>query len=250
MIMGGQSFSGASGDKSEPNHDPSPSGSDRWILKTDIDGIKEWDRTIGGNETDDLSRIIQTPDGGYLLSGESYSDTSGHKTEANLGPEQTWVVKTDSLGIVVWDKTIFTEGHDESGSAVPYGEDCFVVVNFTLADTGGYKSVIGWGYGDYWMVKLCEGNPLAVHESTDEKQSFTIYPNPSADEFTLLAGESDYMKTVEITDISGRVIYTFNGSEQNEKKIQLNATSWPSAIYLCRITGIKSVETKRIIKTE
>src|SRR4030095_17077235 len=121
FIAGGQSFSGVTGDKSEPNHDPTPSSSDRWIIKADSVGTKQWDRAIGGTETEDVSLIFQTADGGYMVSGESYSDSTGNKTENNLGPEQTWVIKTDQNGIVLWDKTLLTYGHDEAGVAIPYG---------------------------------------------------------------------------------------------------------------------------------
>ncbi|MFM7053527.1 MAG: T9SS C-terminal target domain-containing protein, partial [Bacteroidota bacterium] len=115
-VLAGQSFSENTGDKTEPNHDPTPSSSDRWIVKIDDSGNKIWDRTIGGTETEDLRRIIESIDGGFVLSGESYSPISGNKTESNLGVEQTWVVKTDSTGIPVWDKTIFSNGHDEEGT--------------------------------------------------------------------------------------------------------------------------------------
>ncbi|MFM7902770.1 MAG: T9SS C-terminal target domain-containing protein, partial [Bacteroidota bacterium] len=63
-----------------------------------------------------MRKINESLDGGFILSGESYSPISGNKSESNLGVEQTWVVKTDSTGIPVWDKTIFSNGHDEEGT--------------------------------------------------------------------------------------------------------------------------------------
>jgi hypothetical protein len=250
VILGGQSFSGLSGDKSEPNHDSLSSGSDRWILKIDVDGNKQWDRTIGGTSPDDLSRIIQTTDMGYLISGESYSDISGDKTESNLGPEQTWVVKIDSTGVLEWDKTIFTWGHDECGTALPYGDGCFVTVNFTIADTGGYKSEIGWGNGDYWMVKLCEENSLDVEEFGQAQPGILIYPNPFTGTITLKPNNFSSLISLEILDSSGKNVYedTDFGDGVNSKNINLYALA--PGVYVCRVIGSSGIQVTKLIKTE
>jgi len=249
-IFGGQSFSEATGDKTTPNHDPAPSGSDRWIVKTDSDGNKLWDRTIGGMATDDLSRIARTSDGGYLLSGESYSQIGGDKTEANLGPEQTWVVKTDSLGLVLWDKTIFTDGHDEAGSAIPYGDDCFIAVNFTQADTGGYKSELSWGYGDYWMVKMCDLQTLSLHETGAGNTSWLCYPNPVTDVINIVSHTLFRDVTIQLFDASGKLVEVLNNlSGADGSVLQIDSSNLPKGIYVCRVIDAQNVFNIRIVKT-
>ncbi len=250
FVAGGQSFSEATGDKSEPNHDATTSGSDRWIVKADANGIKQWDKTIGGLATDDLTRIIETSDNGFLLSGESYSGIGGDKSENNLGPEQTWVVKTDSQGAVQWDKTIFTYGHDETGSAIPWGDKCFIAVNFTQADTGGYKTEIGWGNGDYWMIKLCDETPLSLQESGQQNNEWVGFPNPVISWFSLHASQSEGSVAVEIYDVSGRLIYQSVYDEiTTGKSIQIDASDFPQGILICRLIDTSKVSTIRVIKT-
>ncbi|MBL0072122.1 MAG: hypothetical protein IPP34_10060 [Bacteroidetes bacterium] len=39
-LLGGQTFSGLSGDKTEPNWDPTLASNDYWIVKTDASGNK------------------------------------------------------------------------------------------------------------------------------------------------------------------------------------------------------------------
>ena len=86
-------LSDISGDKTTANN-----GSfDYWIVKTDSSGNVEWDKTIGGSVTDYLSSIIQTADGGYLLSGLSSSGIGGDKNEANLG-----IMIIGSLKSILW----------------------------------------------------------------------------------------------------------------------------------------------------
>src|SRR5205823_4154262 len=129
FILGGISYSGISGDKTQANFGAA-STSDYWMLKIDSLGIKQWDKTFGGiQREDEYGNLFQTSDGGFMLAGTSYSDSTGNKSEANLGPEQTWVIKTDDLGNKQWDKTIFTPGHDEAGMAVQTNGSGFAFAN-------------------------------------------------------------------------------------------------------------------------
>ncbi|QMU27872.1 hypothetical protein [Adhaeribacter radiodurans] len=82
---------------------------------------KLWDKTIGGNESDFLSSVQQTRDGGYILGGTSSSTKSGDKTEGNKGDcnelgcyfADYWVVKLKADGTKEWDKTIGSDGKEE-----------------------------------------------------------------------------------------------------------------------------------------
>ncbi len=57
---------------------------DYWIVKTNADGIIEWQKSYGGSSTDLSTMIYQTIDGGYIVGGRSESndyDVSGHHGE-------------------------------------------------------------------------------------------------------------------------------------------------------------------------
>src|SRR5690606_27782686 len=73
FIFGGYTSAGISGDKTQA----SKGFTDFWIIKTDVNGNKLWDRTYGGNSTEELEVIVQTLDGGYMLGGYSKSGISG-----------------------------------------------------------------------------------------------------------------------------------------------------------------------------
>lgn len=155
-ILIANSSAGIDGDKS----DTSKGGEDYWVIKLDSLGNKLWDKTYGSSGKEEVFNIVQTHDGGYLVSGDSYSPIGGDKTEANLGYEQIWLVKIDSIGTVQWDKTILTLGHDEVGYAIQTGEGAFVMAEFTNGDIGGQKTQTCWDtfdllnpVGDYWIVK-------------------------------------------------------------------------------------------------
>src|SRR3712207_4513331 len=62
---------------------------------------KIWDKTIGGNDYDDLVKVQHTKDGVYILGGSSQSKAGGDKSEAKKG---FWLVKLNADGTKVWDK--------------------------------------------------------------------------------------------------------------------------------------------------
>ncbi len=70
-------------------------------MKLDGSGNILWQNTIGGNDYEILTSVVQTTDGGYLLGGSSDSDISGDKTEASQGLSDYWVVKLDGSGNIL-----------------------------------------------------------------------------------------------------------------------------------------------------
>jgi hypothetical protein len=70
-----------------------------------MQGNIQWQNTIGGSLSDYFA-IQQTVDGGYILSGYSFPECSGNKTENSLGDKDYWIVKTDTAGCIQWQNTI------------------------------------------------------------------------------------------------------------------------------------------------
>ncbi len=157
-ILGGFSTSPVSGDKTQPLW----GGYDYWIVKIDSAGTKQWDKDFGGTNIEDyLGSVVQTSDSGYLLCGNSFSNISGDKTENNLGLSQAWIVKTDSLGNKLWDKTIFSAPEMKVyPHALQTREGCYAVGEGSTAGIGGYRTQANWdnthGSDDYWIVLFCD----------------------------------------------------------------------------------------------
>ncbi|MEO8088624.1 MAG: T9SS C-terminal target domain-containing protein, partial [Bacteroidota bacterium] len=116
-ILGGSSNSGLNGDKTEANWDSINFTHDFWIIKTDTNGNRIWDKDIGGLSDDNLVSIQQTSDGGFIVGGSSNSGIGGHKTHANWDSlnytSDFWILKLNSSGQIVWDKRYGTTTDDQ-----------------------------------------------------------------------------------------------------------------------------------------
>jgi len=150
-ILAGRSTSGISGDKTQF----SQGGDDMWIVKTDLNGIKQWDKRFGGNRGDDCLAIRQTNDGGYILGGASVSDASGDKTQPLLGDQDYWIVKTDSMGLKQWDVRFGgNDISDEVCTSIQLTvDDGFIFGGFSASDSSGDKSQQSQGGNDFWVIK-------------------------------------------------------------------------------------------------
>ena len=155
-LCAGNSNSGISGDKTENSN----GSADYWIVKIDSIGSVQWQNTIGGSSWDSLSSVIQTSDGGYFIGGFSHSGISGDKDEALNGKADFWVIKTDSMGVPLWQNTIGGNKDDELFSVISTKDGGMALSGWSTSDISDDKSENCLGVSDYWIVKLTDNNNL------------------------------------------------------------------------------------------
>ncbi|HLP19010.1 MAG TPA: T9SS type A sorting domain-containing protein [Chitinophagales bacterium] len=151
---------------------------DYWVIKIDSLGNKQWDKTYGASESEWVRSVVQTRDGGYLISGDSPSPMDGDKTENNMDNESCWLVKVDSGGTIQWEKTIQTPGGNYFGYAIQTTDGSIVMAACNNGGIGGDKSQTCWdslpahpdmSYDtDYWIIKYndttnyCHLEPVTI----------------------------------------------------------------------------------------
>ncbi|MBL0300259.1 MAG: T9SS C-terminal target domain-containing protein [Cytophagaceae bacterium] len=171
LVVGGGSYSGVSGDKTESSR----GGLDYWIVKLNANRQKVWDKTIGGNSDDNLQSILATIDGGFLLAGYSTSSNTGDKTEPSKGFSDYWIVKLNSNGQKIWDKTIGGDKDDIFRSIVATSDGGFLLVGSSNSGISGDKTEPSKGFSDYWIVKL-NSDGQKIWDKTFGGELFELFP--------------------------------------------------------------------------
>jgi len=99
----------------------SGSGPDIWVVKTDSSGNLLWQKCLGGAQSETGSEIIETMDGNYILIGTTESLSGDGDLSFVHSPPDTWVVKLDNIGNIIWEKTF--GGYDlDFGNSILEGD--------------------------------------------------------------------------------------------------------------------------------
>ena len=99
--------------------------SDIWLIKTDNNGKKLWDKTFGGSDWDSGYFLQQTDDDGFIIIGSTNS----------FGPDNdVWLIKTDADGNKQWDKTFDFEGNDIGNCIEITSDGGFIITGSTGQD--------------------------------------------------------------------------------------------------------------------
>ncbi|MCK4364827.1 MAG: hypothetical protein KAW45_02125 [Thermoplasmatales archaeon] len=93
---------------------------DFYLIKTYANGTEEWNNKFGGLDNDTANSCQQTTDGGYIIAGWTWSYGNG------LG--DGWLVKTDSNGQELWNKTFGGTSFDEFTSVQQTNDGGYIVV--------------------------------------------------------------------------------------------------------------------------
>ena len=80
------------------------------LIKTDKSGVLEWARNYGGVNQETASSVALTQDGGYILCG--YTNSYG------AGFDDIYVIRTDSVGGVVWAKVFGSPGSERGHEVI------------------------------------------------------------------------------------------------------------------------------------
>lgn len=129
-ILGGYSNSPISKNKT----DDTLGEGDYWILKIDKTGGIEWQKNIGGAKDDQLAVIHQTYDKGYIIGGNSNSESGKSKTSSNQSGTDFWVLKLDEKGEILWQETYNFGKVDILTSLVENDDHSFLIGGFAQGE--------------------------------------------------------------------------------------------------------------------
>ncbi len=112
-------------------------GYDIYLIKTDTSGNLVWAKTFGGSSDDDGYSVQQNPDGGYIITGATYS--------YGAGGDDVYLIKTDASGNLLWQKTFGGNDVDVGFSVQQTSDGGYIIAGWTAS--------YGAGGNDVYLIK-------------------------------------------------------------------------------------------------
>lgn len=185
---------------------------DYWLVKLDDQGEIQWQRTYGGSKDDQGQQVIQTTDGGYAITGYAMSDDGDGSN--NEGFHDNWILRLDSQGIILWEKSFGFSGHDHSYDLVETADGGFFFSGFLdvtssngEGGTSKQSSLSAHGVGEFWGTKVDANGNLQWRKffgGTNNDRSFGVVN--ALDGGYVLAGASE-SDDFDISDPKGSYDY-------------------------------------------
>ena len=112
-------------------------GFDAYLVKINSTGGIVWERTYGGLDYDWANSVAKTTDGGYIIAGGTSS--------FGIGNSDVYLVKTDSSGEILWERTYGGELYEDALEIQPTSDGGYIIV--------GWTNSFGAGHDDVYLIK-------------------------------------------------------------------------------------------------
>lgn len=110
--------------------------SQAFFMRIDKSGNFLWSKSYGGSEEDGAKRLLSIDSIGYYIAG--YTNSIGN------GGYDFYFVQIDTVGNVVWEKSIGDSGWEQLSDAILLKDSSFIFSGFSNSNTtGDYDQILG-----------------------------------------------------------------------------------------------------------
>nr|MBA2406479.1 putative metal-binding motif-containing protein [Chitinophagales bacterium] len=161
---------------------------DFWVIKLDNNGNYEWQKTLGGSGFEEISNMIQTSDGNYLIAG--YTNSTDGDITMNHGSYDFWIVKLSTIGELIYEKTYGGTKEDGARDIIAAPDGGYIIAGYSFSDN--FDVTENHGKSDVWVIKVDVSGNLEWQKSyggTEDDYCYTIAATNSGN--YILAGNSN-----------------------------------------------------------
>jgi hypothetical protein len=116
----------------------------------------QWQACYGGSEQELAFGSQQTSDGGYIMVGQTRSNDG--QVAGFQGNIDAWVVRTNSVGEMLWQRALGGSGVDAARAVVQTMDGGFVVAGTVGSSNGDLAGIPGAGQA--WVLKLDDAGAI------------------------------------------------------------------------------------------
>ncbi len=204
---------------------------DFYLVKTNANGIPQWNKAYGGIGNDVANSVQQVNDDGFIISG--YTNSFG----IGASNQDVYFIKTDSIGNAASCNQI------NIGTGIGYFSAGGVNSTVSTQSTGGVFGTPATVTGSGGIATtLC--TTVAANEMT-ESNLIRISPNPFSEQ-TVIQSDNNF-KNAEL-----KVCNSFGQEVKHKdnlfgKEIILNTDDLPSGLYVIRLAEENKIYTGKLI---
>ena len=181
---------------------PNKGYEDAIMIKYDKDGNLLWQNSWGGNSWEEFYNILQTQDGGFIVSGNSYStDIEGLP---NKGESDAIIVKYDKDGNLLWQKNWGGNSWEGFYNILQTQDGGFIVSGYSdstdieeLPNKGGRDAIIVKYSIEYDLENTITENGTSTAVQQGSKGIITPTPNRGYEVDTIIIKD----KNGEVLDL-------------------------------------------------
>ena len=146
---------------------------DVYLVRMDAEGALLWSNNYGGEATDNGWAIVETEDGGFLITG--FTNSFG------AGEMDIYLVRTDAVGNMLWERTFGGPENEYGWAMVPTTDGGYVLA--------GQTDSFGEGDQDGYLVKVnADGEEVWSQTVGGPREDRLFSIDQSADDGFILVG--------------------------------------------------------------
>jgi len=134
---------------------------DFWLVRLDANGNKLWTKSFGGSEIDQGYAVTKTPDGNYIMVGDTRS--IDQDVSSSHGGGDAWAIKFNDSGNKIWEKTYGGSAFDSARSIKPLANGGYLISGFTRSTDGDVTA--NYGENELWVFMINENGVLTFQKS-------------------------------------------------------------------------------------
>ena len=168
-------------------------GWDYYVVRADAGGDTIWHRIYGGSGYDYAYSVKETPDGGYIIVGET--DSYGH------GSVDAYAVKVDANGDSIWTRAFGSTQIDRAYEVRLTSDNGYIIGGYGYDHSGG-------GY-DFYLIRIGPEASAGPAGPRPDMIALRAHPNPFASSVSISYSLCDRSRvSVDVYDIRGRCVAT------------------------------------------